>query len=95
METEREMKQNYCCICGRKFLSNESRVNGELKGTFQCMPCTDVIERKELLLNREPAYISFIQKWDKIPGRIRIEIPFKSKAYIEAGVNYHVVIWRD
>ena len=98
MENEMNMKFNFCCICGNEFKKIDgyvSRIPGEIKGTYQCVPCSNDKERKELLSKKTPAYIYFTQKWENLPGRLRIEIPFKNKSYFESNATYHVMIWRD
>ena len=91
------MKQNFCCICGTQFPKEGVgfKAPGEEKGTWQCIPCSDAKERKELISKKSPAYISFSQIWDKIPGRLRIEIPFKNRSYFKANKIYQIMIWED
>jgi len=97
MIDEINKRQNFCCICGKEFPKEGVGIKcpGDEPGTWQCIPCTDAKERNEVLLNKGPAYISFYQRWDKLPGRIRIEIPNKLRNYIRKDKTYHVMIWED
>ena len=96
---EKEKYWNYCCNCGRNFKDiypgNDITRLPNKDGTFICVPCSDMKERRELISKKSPAYISFDQIWTKIPGRLWIEIPFKNKNYFKVNKLYHVMIWED
>lgn len=99
MLNDKNMKWNFCCICGNEFVKIEgvvSRIPGELKGTYQCVTCSDNKERKEMISKKSPAFISFDHDiGDNIPTRIRIEIPFKNRSYFKTNTKYKVMVWED
>ena len=97
MIDELEKMKNFCCICGDEFPKEGVGIKspGDTKGTWQCISCTNAKDRQELISKKSPAYITFTQFWDKIPGRIRIEIPFKNRSYFKANKIYQIMIWED
>jgi len=97
MEDELFKKRNFCCLCGNEFPKEGIgiKVPGDEKGTWQCIPCSDAKERKEVLMNKGPAYISWVQNWDKLPEQLKLYVPNKLQHYIRAGKSYHVMIWED
>ena len=95
---EIEKRNNFCCICGEPFKKIDgyvTKIPGETKGTYQCVECVNKQERKELLMNKGPAYISWVQNWDKLPKQLKIYIPDKQQYYIRPNKNYIVMIWED
>jgi len=96
---EREKYWNYCCICGQNFKDiypgNDITRLPNKDGTYTCVPCANIKERQEILTTKSPAYITFYQKWDKLPKQLKFYIPFKQAGYIKAGKLYHVIIYED
>ena len=95
---ELDRKRNFCCICGNAFPKEGKGIKspGDIKGTWQCIPCTNAKDRHELISKKSPSYISFDHLiGDKLPDRIRIEIPFKNRSYFKVNKLYKVMVWED
>lgn len=97
MESELNRTRNFCCLCGDKLPTEGVGIKtpGEEKGTWECIPCSEAKERKEVLMNKGPAYISWVQNWEKLPKQLKLYIPDKLQFYFKSGKSYHVRIWED